>query len=300
MSENDRALGSDLAASKRVLLQLATRAIRRVHLDAQLLSLGEDSGDDESVRRINQGMGVEIAPETTVRDALAQEFNASKLGHGWKLRAGRSPAERDSDSRYFGVIDREVAYLVDGDDCSLHVDLQYRRVSGPGQPATAYPVGPVELKRARLFDPDLKLGVALAGRFQRQSIRRDIRKLARFVRADRAGKLVLPFKTTPHTDPAADMIHPQILVWGLGVEQGPVHFMNEIFTKVAVCGCRPLGSILYEWIPVSWAGRDTPQVSQWIWVAIATLDVLDEPCSDPDCACQAPTRRRRATIVRPK
>lgn len=72
------------APSKEVVLQLAVRAIRRVHFDTQLFSLGlTGKTAREKVRRINVAEGAEAALETTVQDAFAQEFNASKLAHGW-------------------------------------------------------------------------------------------------------------------------------------------------------------------------------------------------------------------------
>jgi len=291
-ADERRAAGADRAASKKVFLQLAVRAVRRVHLDSQLMSLGQtDSGKDDSIRQVNQGSGVEAAPESAVRDVLAQEFNASKLGHGWKLRAEMT--HQDTEGHYFGVIDREVPYLVTGDEIVEHVDLQYRRVPGPGQNPQLYPAGPVELKRARLYRANLETGVPERRRLQTKEIQRDLRKLVRLVRADRAGTLRRPFGSTTHTDPDEDLVHPQLLVWG-DSSDAPEAFMEKVFDGVRDCGCEPLGEIAYESIPAKWKGGLFPPIDAWIWIAIASLKT-GPACKLPACRCHASRTRQMAS-----
>ena len=300
----ERARGVENAASRKVLLQLATRALRRVHFDAQLLSLSEDDGSVAAVRRLNQAPGLEMAPELTIRDALAQEFYASKLTHGWKLRANKKPRDTDPDARYFAVIDREVAYRTKKDGCSLHIDLEYRRIPGPGQTEGRFlPVGPVELKRAQNFSIDKKTGELVPGRLQTREVTKDVRKLARFVRAERAGMLKEPFESTAREDDRGDMLHPQVLIWGRGRRPGPGSFLREVFSDAKRCGCGLLGKPAIEWMPVQW--DSTPRVQTWLWIAVATLAVDDNPCGNRHCPCRAPTRMRRrrqksrATLARP-
>lgn len=61
---------------------------------------------------------------------------------------------------------------------------------------------------------------------------------------------MVPFRTIAHADPEDDLVHPQVLVWGLGVNPGPVQFMESVFRKVIDCGCKPLGKYAFDWIPM--------------------------------------------------
>jgi hypothetical protein len=311
------------AVSKPIFLQLATRAIRRVHFETQLLSLRQydDSDHEDLIRRINLGMGVEVADESTVRDAIAQEFNASKLSHGWKRRQSHPPgttkAGRNATkagSRYFGVIEREVAYQHVGSDYVVeHVDLQYRRVPGPGEDdTTEHPVAPVELKRARLRRPDLKSGepeIAPAPKLQRALILKDLRKLMRFVRAARKPDgLSRPafLGNMKLEDGEQEKLQPHMLVWGLhrkggkgtGKEGDPVTFMLGIFDELRTCGCKSRKKHLkIEWVPTHWAPHGEqapPEVSAWIWVALAELRTARrDPTCAATCPCRTPPKRKK-------
>ncbi len=59
-----------------IFLELSLRAIRKLHIDYGIWGLGQSDTIElrERLQSVNQGPGIELALETTVGAAIAQEF----------------------------------------------------------------------------------------------------------------------------------------------------------------------------------------------------------------------------------
>jgi hypothetical protein len=298
------------AISKEIVLQLAVRAVRKVHLEAQLLSLGhlDDEPKHGVLRGVNLGSkGVATAPESAVRDALWQEFNSSKLAHGWKVRSGEEASSTEASARWFGVMDREVTFRIEQEPRSIpRVDLVYRRVPGPGDKTSCdYSIAPLELKRAERLRLNHSSGQPERGGHLVGEVQKDVRQLARMVRASRTRQLridadiELPLKN--RCARFTEDIYPHILVWGSTRPEkappSPEAFLGGVFDDdVARCGCRPKTDkdgnrvTKCEWVPVDWTGwrpSEEPRVTEWLWIVLEELEVSDNNgCTGRECSCQ--------------
>jgi len=234
--------------------------------------LGHTGVNDPRRLRFNVGPGVEAALETTVRDAFVQEFNASKLAHGWIVKKSKPR---------FWVIEREVPFLIRDEHVPCRVDVVFRRIDAKRPSAFTYPIGPIELKRARHFTPNLATGRPRKGGSNLPAVRADIQNLARLVRAARAGSLVSPNLSKLIPPAGEDKVHPHILIWGKrrGVggshESMPRTYVEQAFNGIADVY---LHELHVEWCPISWkrapqGQRDPPTVTAWLWVAYAELKV---------------------------
>jgi hypothetical protein len=66
---------------REIFLEIAVRAIRKVHYDFAIWELGQGKLLIENFKKLNQGYGINYAPEESVRDAITQEIMLTGL---WK------------------------------------------------------------------------------------------------------------------------------------------------------------------------------------------------------------------------
>lgn len=67
---------------KNIFIEIALRAMRRLHLDYGLWGLGQEFGSNLNFETLNQGPGIEITDETAVCAAITQEFINSRFTNG--------------------------------------------------------------------------------------------------------------------------------------------------------------------------------------------------------------------------
>jgi hypothetical protein len=230
-----------VAPSKVLMVQLALRAIRRVHLDHQAFNLARQpspADHEAALRQLNVGPGIEVAYEDYVRVALASEFQQSKLTWGWVV-------PDDDDPRHY-EIETQRSFNV-GSERQL-IDLVYWRVDP--KRVKPYPIGPVEMKRARRF----KVGAATAEESNLDDVADDIKKLCRLARASDVE------------------MHPHVLVWGETSEDpSPYNFIDRAFDKA---GKGQKYEVQVDWMPIEWSRPTSgfPTVNRWLWVAYAEID----------------------------
>ena len=94
---------NDLRIWRELFLDIALRAIRRTHYEFGIWELGQSKLKLTDFLNLNQGNGINFAPEESVRDAIAQEIIYSGL---WK----QHPIEDEPRSYW---IDREVRISYD-------------------------------------------------------------------------------------------------------------------------------------------------------------------------------------------
>lgn len=261
---------ADFIPTKGLVMQLAKRALRRVHFESQLFSTGHSGATARDCRRINVGAGAEVALETTVGAALAQEFNASKMTHGWLTPT-------DNEKRFY-VVDREVEYKLAADDTSKHIDIIIRRLPEPanGGIAKEYGILPIELKRARRYLPNLATGDRNPGAILTGEVAEDVAKLEAFATAWTAGTIECEYASL---FPRTSEVFPHVLVWGIADgytankgDRSPARFIENAVPTAK------LKNPEFEvgWIPVDWepGTKDgPPAISSWLWIAYAEIRV---------------------------
>src|SRR6266542_2797570 len=101
-----------------VFIEIALRAVRRVHYEHGLWGIGRQWEMNRlKAQRINMGQGIELADERTVCAAITQEFmNSPSLTGLWTEE--KDDGSEEQQERYF-TIDREKEYT----DNSKKVDI---------------------------------------------------------------------------------------------------------------------------------------------------------------------------------
>ena len=125
-----------------VFIEIALRAIRRVHYEHGLWGIGRQWEMKRlKARRLNTGKGIELADERAVCAAITQEFiNSPSLTGLWVEEKGQP-----NQQRYF-TVDREKQYT----DKSKKVDIFIQKYTlEDGKPVLVPEPSFIEAKRAR-------------------------------------------------------------------------------------------------------------------------------------------------------
>src|SRR5690349_16779125 len=94
---------------RHVFLEIALRAIRKTHYDFGVWELGQENLTLDHFRNLNQGNGINFAPEETVRDSILQEITYTGLWKTHKIN--------DDPTSYW--IDREVNVYLNKKDAII-------------------------------------------------------------------------------------------------------------------------------------------------------------------------------------
>lgn len=245
-----------------VFIEVALRAVRRVHYEYGLWGIGPQwKMNRQLAQRINTGQGVELAPETDVCAAITQEFIGSPAVSGlWSEEANGVPGV---EVRYF-MIDREAKYL---SQPRKRVDIFVQKYVPKGG-KLGEELEPVELpsfieaKRARIWTPEIKTGEARHLKNQLEDVRKDVKKL----------KKEINHRTTN----GLERILGHVLVWGVqdqgAYSDSPVKFFN------AVDGVE-LHTL--RWLPIQWRQPSRaeltdeslpfPEVQAAVWIGLAEV-----------------------------
>lgn len=223
---------------RRILIELALRALRRVHHDYLLWDVKQDLSPTPDLLSLNTGHGVEYADERTVCAAITQEFIYSRYSSGTMFEDGVVHSFR---------IARELKYP----DSRESVDIMVERV-GTGDGAPYRPVF-VEAKRAFLWPTKLGTAPNSDPSSQIERVKCDVSKLRN--------------RVWPEEPP-----HTYVLVWNVMDQKvhtdiEPKTFFDEIGAGIEIKQTR--------WAPISWTQdlelSHLPTVERWLWVCLAEV-----------------------------
>lgn len=253
-----------------VFLEIALRAIRRVHLEYGIWGAGRQwKIGPHNVADINMGHGVELADERTVCAAISHEFMVSPSVTGMWQEEGQS------DLRFFGI-QREQRYSTPAPSGRARlVDLvveKYEHKSN-GYFVVDKPRSYIEAKRVRVWRADLKTAAVEVEGTQTDRIVADINKL----REER--KILLE---------KGETIFIHLLIWGIYQDtpdgksaersDDPFAFFTDLRTKTDAT----LEGPYVRWLPIKWdnptpdSKTRVPVVSRFAWVALSEIDRPEE------------------------
>lgn len=249
-----------------VFIEVALRAVRRVHYEYGLWGIGPQWKMDRQVaERINAGQGIELALETAVCAAITQEFMNSPALAGLWVEKGPD-GKPDQEVRYF-MIDREKTYLT-GTQQRVDLFVQKFTPKGGTPHGELEPVEHpsfIEAKRARLWTARIETGEAEHKREQVADVQADVKKL----------KDEIEHRSTLAKE---ERIRGHVLVWGVYGDED-VKYQDhpvEFFQKV---GNVQLHSL--RWLPLQWTqpSRDdlaNPKLCTMLkaalWIGLAEVD----------------------------
>lgn len=241
-----------------IFIEVALRAIRRVHYEHQMWGVGRQWQMNRlKARRLNMGQGVELADERMVLAAITQEFiNSPSLTGFWVEES--SEGQRQEEGRYF-TINREMEYT----DKSKKVDIfvqKYVMKNGTELEPVEKPSF-IEAKRARCWIPEIVDGTARRDELQHSAVQKDIDKLRDEMRIRKP----------------EDSIHCHVLVWGIYTENCEADHPLKFFEKFDDC----VKIHQVRWLPVEWtcpsfqdildSKVELPKVDAALWVALAEV-----------------------------
>lgn len=239
-----------------VFIEIALRAIRRVHYDHGMWGVGRQWEMNRfKARRLNMGHGIELADERTVCAAITQEFITSPSLTGLWVEGNADGNHREE--RYF-TIDRETEYT----DKSKKVDIliqKYELKDKDKGPTSMEEPSFIEAKRARRWVPEITSGKAERKESQVHSVNEDIDRLRK------------------EMDARNEKIHCHVLVWGLydvnSNEDHPVKFFENFDEDVKMHQLR--------WLPIEWSSPSIqniadsdigiPVVNKALWITLAEV-----------------------------
>lgn len=245
-----------------VFIEVALRAIRRVHYEHQMWGVGRQWQMNRlKARRLNMGQGVELADERMVCAAITQEFINSPSLTGLWIEESRN-GQRQEEERYF-TINREMEYTNKTKKVDIFIQ-KYVKKNGTDLKPVRNPSF-IEAKRARRWVPDILDGTANREGLQHSAIQKDIEKL-RYEMMNRKPE---------------DSINCHVLVWGLYTEKSkedhPLKFFENFDDSVKMHQLR--------WLPIEWTCPslqdikdckvEIPKVDAALWVALAQVYALE-------------------------
>jgi hypothetical protein len=246
-----------------VFLEVALRAIRRVHLEYGIWGAGRQwkTGPGRP-SLINMGPGIELADERAVCAAITQEFMVSPSLTGLWRGKGKT------DVRFF-AISREELYKSRRTKRAEKVDLFIEKCQQTrlGKFKVIEPPSLIEAKRARRWQINLKTGRVkpYSPRTQIKAVLEDVLRL----QDERKARKPKP-------------VYIHLLVWGLYGDRAndpldhPTAFFQEV-RRVSSSSCQLSGPYV-RWLPMKWDSpanatkSENPIVRSSAWVALAEVD----------------------------
>jgi hypothetical protein len=257
-TNSDPSTSSEPPPFKPFTLQVALRAIRRVHFEHQIFSLGR-SGSTGDLPKLNMGEGIELAHEDHVRVTFVAEYKGSHLRAGWL------------EDRHYEIWQNQPFSI--GGARPEFVDVVSRRYDPKFPEKYDWAIGPIELKRARRSTADTVEGQHRVSGARPKEVADDIVKLINIAKAIRDGNLSAEDPSGPNLlaiNPKAKM-HPHVLVWGDTRSDHPANeastFIDDAFGKSGATR----KSVDFAWLPLEWKDPPAGSVTRWLWVAFAEI-----------------------------
>lgn len=243
----------------RVFIELALRALRRVHHDYIVWSIGYGKREERKHVLLNQGRGIELADERTVCAAITQEYIYSGFTSGCWINPDPT-ANVEGGVRYW-QIERETKYP----NSRSHCDLIIWRVNEDGTRGIWQPAY-IEAKRARLWT-STRLGNQTEQpprNYQITSKKKDIKRLRRHI-----------LNGVTEWGPFA-----HLLIWNVLDKQAKEEDTPEGFIKqLDDPGIRIHQN---KWVPLAWddphqnstGSKAHPKPTRSLWVCLAEIDPM--------------------------
>lgn len=246
-----------------MFIEVVMRALTRVHSNYQMWTMDQKWKDPIDYKSLNTGSGIEHAGETTVCDAITQEFMYCRLGSG--SRVVSNPEEGVEDGLRFHSIDREVPYAVLGIENKWIADIVLERID-PASDQRVNRFTFIEAKRASLCKKHLTGDSPDASGLQTSLIIADIDALIE----TRSAK----------SDDLKPFAH--LLIWGvcgsneLGCSM-VVEAVQNLYRKRHGIEA-PIDLALERRIPIDWEGYDpreqtTMAIKKVLWAALIEVNL---------------------------
>ena len=258
---------------KFAFLEIAVRAIRKVHLEHGMWGIGQHNKSPEVFSKMNLGHGIELAHETSVCAQITQDFINSRFTNGNVY----------NDQQRFYEIDREVKIYKD-DKTEKQVDIFINRfVVDKNKPIFyRYPTL-IEAKRIHYYIPDPVQGEAILENNIDERIKivkKDIDKLLK-VRKRLKKKLGFETRSDKEYQKYAGQIKDAFiytLCWGYYDKQTgkpkskttPQYFIKQLEKKYGKL------DVQIRWLPLKWEPSNNskiiePTVTRFMWIALVEI-----------------------------
>ena|GEM_PF-2866561 len=247
-----------------IFIEIALRAIRRVHYEYGIWGIGRQWEMDRSRSNlINMGSGIELADELSVCAAITQEFLSSPATAGlW-----HDEDNKGSEERYFGI-EREKSYTF---DTKKRVDIFVQKyVSKNGNLENMPKPSFIEAKRARLFKIDLKTN-KISTRHQLKEVQDDIDLLREELKSRSDN----------------DLIHCHLLIWGIYDRNkekrkygNPEIFFDELKKRYKKRN-EDINIVRHQtrWLPLSWVyfnnkkNKLSQEIIKSLWITLTEVEL---------------------------
>lgn len=270
---------------REIFLEIALRALKRVHLSHSPWLLRKNKVDVKEIRFLNNGQGVFHAQETTVASEISNEFIYSSFTNGMLIgNKGNVDPNDDFDysTRYFEV-HREISIAaVDSkktffnqngkqEQKSNVIDLIVRRWEYINNAPNYKRPSLIELKRYDLFKKvnigngeSLKIGSNIG------EIYRDIKNL--LLLQDYWPYVKNETNNFEFRDPIWAIPFLYILTWGIYTDAVDIKDKLKKLLEVKFNNV-DVNDIHIKWMPISIKEdkdliNNTPQVDEWLWLAL--------------------------------
>lgn len=231
-------------------IEIAMRAIRRVHHDHILWSLSQNPNVKTGVSLLNQGQGIELAEENHVCAAISQEFIASRFTKNFIVEddvGKKAKGQKKSNQFRYYVLHREIK------EGNKKIDFVSQRLY-PGLKVSPYKKTFIEAKRVRIYSSKADGEKPTPGSPQYGGIAKDIKALEIIAKKYRGKKI-----TVPRT---------YILLWSIvnkasKKDSTPEKFLENL-NKSKSKHCKNLPKLhLREtrWLPLSWTDPEAASES---------------------------------------
>lgn len=237
----------------RIFIEIALRALRKIHLDYQLWSMQQDWTTEPNFRDLNTGRGIEYAEEAAVCSAIISEFVHSQYTSGIWIEENRK-IDVEANFRYYRIA-REMPYP----NSTKRADIYIERVD-PQQGAKIGKPSYVEAKRAYVWTTKLGDQKPQPPSCQLGDVIDDIKKLREGLRGYESST------------------RKYLLVWNVAEIDKTDGFPKLFLDKLA----EPHATLRQvRWAPLSWDDYDVEKgcrnstllsVKRAIWVMMVEID----------------------------
>jgi len=256
-------------AWREVFLEIALRAIRRIHLDYGIWGIGQNPLDTKvHLENFNAGPGIQLAMEETVCAAITQEFINSRFINGNFYK----------NLNRFYEIDREITFEKKDKTKRIDIFIDRYKMSEDKKHLLfyRYPVL-IEAKRAHYFIPRITEGDVEKEDVDAQvcKIKDDIKYLIEV-----KGEIVNTNGNRKNLGKYKGNLKGAFLYtlfWGTFEKEKsnskiklnknrPEYFIEQLKLKK--------DHFWVKWLPLKWTTPNKP-VNQWLWIVLAEIDPKD-------------------------
>ncbi len=213
---------------RHIFLEIALRAMRKTHYDFGVWNLGQEELTLKDFNNLNQGHGIDFAPEETVRDSILQEIIYTGLSKAHKIDGElksywidrevkitlnkKYAIPLDKNNKFFNPEEYSQPNKYSDGKKDFRIDIVFKRIQEKNRESNddTYPCL-IEAKRHKLVNINLKNRKIDIGEPQIADIDKDILKLKLIYDYYSSGNEKLEINGEKY-----DKFYPYILLWGTG------------------------------------------------------------------------------------